>query len=216
MYKVLVGLLFFLAGPLYALEALTLSEVLSRVSARQHSLQTARMTVTQKVRRGSAPGEALRGVLTLQKPASLRFEESHPERQRLISDGEKLWFYTPAAKQQLVGSWGAWVRSARLPLPLYDFLMGTPIDRLQDRYEMLFGGLDNGFYRVTLKPKTTGELPLTLWFSPETFFPMKGVLESSGSVLEWNIMVLELNPALSPKTFLPTVPKGTSAVSWNF
>src|SRR6185437_12045029 len=88
------------------------------------------------------------GKFFFKRPHLLRIDQTKPEAQTIVSDGKHLNIYTPSANQELQGSWLAFLRQAKLPLPLLTFTGDFPSSGWSERYDVLFGGYDDHLYRL--------------------------------------------------------------------
>jgi outer membrane lipoprotein carrier protein len=125
----LVGVLV-LAGP--AAAAPTLDEAVSALEQAQR-----RVTDLKAAFRQAAVNKALnqtveaRGTLYLKKPGRLRWEYQAPTPQEIVSDGTRLWIYTPELKQVNVSA-----APAALAGPAGSFLEG--LGQVREHFEPRF------------------------------------------------------------------------------
>lgn len=97
------------------------------------------------------------GSLQLQKPNLIRWETHEPETNILVSNGSRLWYFTPAVdpkgKGQVIQRPASTVKNQ----PLYRILTGTA--SLDTEFTMLKEATHDGLTELTMKPiKTMGEV----------------------------------------------------------
>jgi outer membrane lipoprotein-sorting protein len=193
-------------------EGLPLTDVLSRVEAAQQSLQDVQFDFVESWSGTPAQVPPMRGRFTFKKPHFLRIDEKKPDEQTIVSDGEHLEIYTPAAEQKLEGSWKKYLQSAQLPLPLLTFTNDFSVSSWSTEYDVLFGGHENGLYRLDFRPKSKNVEPLTLWISDETFLPRRGEIRRPAGLLRVEMSNLRQNISVGDSSFHLKIPKGTAVV----
>src|SRR5262245_24545990 len=119
------------AGP-RAAAALTLDEAVSALEQAQRRVADLKAPFRQ-----SAHNKTLnqtteaRGTLFLKKPGRLRWEYQTPTPQEIVSDGTKLWIYTPELKQVNVST-----APAALAGPAGSFLQG--LGQVREQFDARF------------------------------------------------------------------------------
>lgn len=127
--------------------------VTERVQRRYDAVRDLRARFVQRttsVALGGAAGAAIesRGEVVFAKPGRMRWSYEAPEPSLVVSDGETLWTYDPAAKE-----------AQRLPLGP-EFLSGAAIQfllgegRLADEFEITAQGCGDPEVRLVLTPRT--------------------------------------------------------------
>jgi len=64
-------------------------------------------TLTNEVQRNS-------GQMIFSKPEYFYFKQDKPLEQIIVSNGKKVWIYTPSYKQVIVDAWSRWINSGVL------------------------------------------------------------------------------------------------------
>jgi chaperone LolA len=203
---------FFAAVPCAGDAALTLPDVLAQVEAAQAKIHDIQFRFIQKTT--ALDGRPLRtsGRLFFKRPYSLKINQTEPENQILVSDGQRVSLYSPAAGQQIVGEWRAWVERSGFPTVLLTFIGDFPVQQWRDRYTLVFGGYDDGVYRITLNPKQAGDIPVELWISEKDFLPMRGKARYTNANVDVRFEGTRVNAGLRNDIFQAKVPQGTPVI----
>jgi len=134
----------------------------------------------------------------------------------MISDGETFWLYSPAQNQQLKGRWKAWLERSHFPVLLLDFIGTFTPERWRKQYKVLYGEYANNEYELRFLPLSTDDPPVTLWISDETFLPVRGRLERTGSRIEVTLSEMKINTGLDDALFKPKLPANTPEIPIQF
>lgn len=154
-----------------------------------------------------------RGTLYLKKPGKLRWEYTAPSPQEIVSDGRKLWIYTPELKQVNVSA-----APEALAGPAGSFLQGLGEVREQFRVRFLNPAqpLDgDGLVVLDLTPNTPGPMlaRLVLALDPTTWLVRKAVVyDELGNTVRIQFRDVAVNPGLADKLFAFTPPPGAAVI----
>lgn len=189
---------FFLALMLYLVSSQVLAT--DQLSQLLNNLQTSRANFTQTVM--NSRGQILQqvsGKMTIQRPGRFRWEVMQPNRQLLIADGHRIWFYDldlqqiTIQKQKTADTDSPAALLSDAPKNLTQLFVIHPLMDVQ------------GF---TLFPKNKNALfqSITLIFQKDCLRQMR-LTDKLDQQTVINFSQVELNPILSAKTFNFIIPK---------
>ncbi len=190
-------LLSFLVVPFHAVWAASAADELATLLNRLQSLQT---NFTQTVMDGR--GQILQktsGQMILQRPGRFRWEVKQPNRQLLIADGKRIWFYdidlqqVMIQKQQMTG--------ASSPAAL---LSDSP-KNITKSFNVNFLMDVQGFYLIP-KDKNSLFQSITLIFQQNVLREMR-LLDKLDQETVIDFSQVKLSPNLAPETFHFVLPK---------
>ncbi len=154
-----------------------------------------------------------RGVVYLKKGGKLRWEYAEPTRQEVVSDGKKLWVYTPSLNQVNVGE-----APEALAGPAGSFLAG--LGRVREHFEVRFLNPARptdaaGHVVLDLRPKEP--LPtlsrLILILDPQGWQVRKAVVHDQfENTVTMEFSRVAVNSGLPDRLFAFTPPPGVATV----
>lgn len=190
--------LFFLGFMLCLISSQAVAE--DQLSHLLNNLHTSRANFTQTVM--SAKGQILQqvsGKMTIQRPGHFRWEVMRPNRQLLIADGQRIWFYDIDLQQVTIQKQKTTDTDSPAAL-----LSGSP-NNLTQQF-VIHPLMDvQGF---TLFPKNKNALfqSITLIFQKNYLREMR-LIDKLGQQTVINFSQVELNPSLPAQTFHFIIPK---------
>lgn len=148
--------------------------------------------------------QRVEGNLEYLKPDRLHMEHYKPERQTVVSDGDKLWIYRVGPNQVVETSLADWRKSDPLINNLLDF---SSYSKLLDAYDVSY---DSGTLLVTLRPKQKTEEPfiLKLKLSGAYLFPMETELDVAKTKVRTVLSEVHFNPKIPDSRFRFKPPAG--------
>lgn len=154
-----------------------------------------------------------RGVVYLKKGGKLRWEYAEPTRQEVVSDGKKLWVYTPSLNQVNVGE-----APEALAGPAGSFLAG--LGRVREHFEVRFLNPAQptdaaGHVVLDLRPKaplpTLSRLILSL--DPQGWQVRRAVVyDQFENTVTMEFSRVAVNSGLPDRLFAFTPPPGVATV----
>jgi outer membrane lipoprotein carrier protein len=191
-----------------AIHAADLDSVLRGIEARYNSARTLSVQFEQKYR---VPGQMQRvetGALTLRKPGRMRWEYSSPAGKLLVSDGKRVWFYTPESRR---AEWSKVKESEDLRTPLAFLLGKLDFKREFGDFEMNEAG---GAVVVKATPKTDRMPYARVEFTVTGDGVIRRLLIAGvdRSVNEFAFAGEKLNPVLPESQFQFKAPQGVEVV----
>jgi outer membrane lipoprotein carrier protein len=154
-----------------------------------------------------------RGTLYLKRPGRLRWEYQTPTAQEIVSDGTRLWVYTPQLKQVNVSP-----APQALAGPAGSFLqgLGQVREHFQARFLNPAQPTDaDGLYVLDLAPRQPEPLlaRLVLALDPQTWLVRKAVVyDELGNTVTVRFLDVQVNRGLADRLFVFTPPPGAAVV----
>jgi outer membrane lipoprotein carrier protein len=154
-----------------------------------------------------------KGTLYLKKPGKLRWEYSTPTPQQIVSDGVKLWVYTPELKQVNVTA-----APQALAGPAGSFLqgLGQVREQFQARFLNPAQPTDaDGLVVLDLTPRQPQPLlaRLVLAVDPKSGLVRKAVIyDQLENTVTVRFLEVAVNPGLADTLFVFTPPPGVAVV----
>jgi outer membrane lipoprotein carrier protein len=212
--RLIVALAGCLALAIPALAAPTLDEAVSALEQAQRKVTDLKATFRQ-----TAVNKALnqtieaRGTLYLKKPGRLRWEYQTPTPQEIVSDGTRLWIYTPELKQVNVSA-----APAALAGPAGSFLQG--LGQVREHFDPRFLNPAqptdaDGLVVLDLVPKRPQPLMTRLVVSadPRSWLVRQAVIHDElGNTVTVRFGDTVVNSGLSDSLFVFVPPPGVAVV----
>ena len=189
--------LLFLIVPFHVLWADSASDELAKLLNRLQNLQA---NFTQTVMDGR--GKILQktsGQMVLQRPGRFRWEVNQPNRQLLIADGKRIWFYDIDLQQVMIQKQK--MTGVDSPAAL---LSDSPKNITQNFNVNILMDVQ-GFYLIP-KDKNSLFQSITLIFQQNRLREMR-LLDKLGQQTVIDFYQVKLNPNLTPETFHFVLPK---------
>jgi outer membrane lipoprotein carrier protein len=154
-----------------------------------------------------------KGTIYLKKPGKLRWEYATPTPQEIVSDGAKLWVYTPQLKQVNVTA-----APEALAGPAGSFLQG--LGQVREQFEVRFLNPAqptdaDGLTVLDLTPRQPQPLlaRLVLSVDPKSGLVRKAVIyDESGNTVTVRFLDVAVNPGLADTLFVFTPPPGVAVI----
>ncbi len=190
------------------------TEVLATAEATYGQITTLRAEFTQTLINPMIGNETATGTLYLSPPDRFSMRFSHPEGDRIVSDGTWLWLHTPSTTPNQV---------IRQPIPeagpATPNLFGQFVDRPLDRYTATYVGLDSaGGYpveNVRLIPRVQG-IPfrsVVISLSADGMLRKVDIVEDSGQRRTLVFDSILVNEPIPSEELIFRVPRGTRIVT---
>ena len=200
--------------PVAAATAPSLDEAVQRLEATYRGLRDLKADFQQAAfnRTLNQTLEA-KGTLYLKKPGRLRWEYTKPTPQQIVSDGAKLWVYTPELKQVNVTA-----APQALAGPAGSFLHGLGQVRAQFEVRFLNPAQptdSDGLVVLDLTPKQPQPLlaRLVLAVDPKSGLVRKAVIyDELGNTVTVRFLEVAVNPGLADALFVFTPPPGVAVI----
>jgi outer membrane lipoprotein carrier protein len=212
-FRLVVAVVLIHSSPVFA--SLSLEQVLTNMQNQNHLLTNIQFEFHQHVQFLNATGSSdVSGVALFERPGKVKIQKEKPEAQVTISNGKKMWVYTPAYKQVWEGTVKRGIESQFLPkgiVPLENF-----VDELEKDFIISFSKSDASPENVvwlSAKPKdeSTG-YQLELCVSTLNWLPIKTIFQSDSAKIVTELLNTQINLAIPTNTFRFLPPKGVDVI----
>lgn len=202
----------FLLSPLLATG--TLDQALIEMEAHNKTVKNIQFDFRQEIQFFNTNGVSeVTGAAAFQKPGQMRIEKKKPENQLTISNGKKMWVYTPAYKQVWVGSANHWAGASFLPKGIIP--MDNYVKELTTNFKMKLksGGGATSELWISAEPKNPDlGYRMEMLISTTTWLPVKTVFQSDTAKIVTELLNTKINLDIPNATFRFLPPKGTEVI----
>ena len=168
------------------------------------------ITLTQE--KSNITGEAI-----FKKPDLFKIEHSKPEKQIVVSDGKKIFFYQKEFNQVMIDDWKSLSAKGNFPKGIFNF--SSTISDLKNNYIILLSEKDETekFYVLLLILKSQPkDIKIKLWVSKETYLCEKTEMKSETVISTVTISDVKINKDIKNSVFRFKIPKGAQIISSPF
>ncbi|MCP4807464.1 MAG: outer membrane lipoprotein chaperone LolA [Proteobacteria bacterium] len=199
--------------PSWAQDDVTVEQVVTGIESTYGDVQSLRADFVQVNR--SAVGETkIKGRVEMARPRLMKWDSTKsPQGTMFVTDGSKMWIYTPSDKTVLVYN-DVSAAGGAVPLDLLDSL-----EKLDEHFVVELrdanGGKDKKSLDVKLTPKTEGgnykEIRLLL---TKKNYQLKQftLVDQFGTETEFSFTQVKLNPEMDASEFVFTPPAGVETI----
>jgi len=190
----------------------TVDDIMARMEKAEANIQAVSFEFTQEIAYTvTREKQKNAGEVIFQKPANLYVKQKNPLEQIIISNGKKVWIYTPSYRQVLVDNWKKWMGSSLAPASLLNF--GQNYRDLKSKYIFSFVGTEQGKYVLLLTPRSKEVWQLKLWIDADLLFPAKAALFGDSVTITTETLNYRLNPPIDKKLFIFQAPSGVDVLN---
>ena len=154
-----------------------------------------------------------KGRVFFQKPGKMRWEYKSPDKQYVVCNGEKIWFYQPKEGQVLVDK----VNQAFTGKTPVNFLMG--IGKLKDDFNLQLlavkGVKEGNYFEIEMVPKENlADVKKIILRADRGDYLVRGIriYDFFLNLNEIKFTKIKINPALADKVFTFVPPKGAKVM----
>jgi len=168
------------------------------------------ITLTQE--KSNITGEAI-----FKKPDLFKIELSKPEKQIVVSDGKKIFFYQKEFNQVMIDDWKSLSDKGNFPKGMFNF--SSTISELKNNYYIALSENDETekYYVLLLLLKSQPQnMKTKLWISKETYLCEKTELSSETVISMVTISDIKINKDIKNSIFRFKIPKGAQIISSPF
>lgn len=196
-----------------------LDAVLRKIEARERSITKVSFDFRQSIRfEGVDAASEVEGDALFEKPNKMVITKKIPQKQVTISDGKKVWVYTPSYKQVWIGLWTDWVGGGFVPkglVPLQDY-----VRELRENFDLSLGTGTGSETKeavwIQAVPKSPDtDYTLDLLVSTDTWLPFRTTYRSQSARVETWLSEMVVNPQTKEGAFRFKPPPGTDIIRLN-
>ncbi|MEW6556259.1 MAG: outer membrane lipoprotein carrier protein LolA [Elusimicrobiota bacterium] len=172
-------------------------------------IQEILVTITQEK-------SAITGTAVFKKPDMFKIEHSKPEKQVVISDGKKVFFYQKEFNQVIIDDWESLSETGNFPKGIFNF--SSTITGLTKNYNISLLDDEEKYYVLVLelKEKQLQNTKIQLWISKETYLCEKTEIKTDTVVSTVTISDVKINKNIKDSIFKFKIPKGTQIITFPF
>jgi len=151
------------------------------------------------------------GHVAYMKPENIYVKQHSPLDQEIVSNGKRVWIYTPKYHQVIVDNWKKWASNSFVPVSIINF--GKGWKDLKKKYAITYEGIDDNKYVLLFKPAGEEAIKMKFWVSADDFVPVKVVLTGENVTINTEMINKSLNPKLDKKLFIFQAPSGVDVMN---
>ncbi|MFH1379259.1 MAG: outer membrane lipoprotein carrier protein LolA [bacterium] len=194
-----------------------LDDLLKEMENHEETITTMKFNFIQTLSLKGARGDVQEstGKAYFKKPMSVRVEHLKPEKNIFITNGKDAWYYAPAFKQVMVGSWEELGDNAG------NFFKGLLnangyLQDMRDTYTFVFEGRQDAYYMLTMYPKIKKKdyFEMKLWIDSQYFYPCKTELILDTMTIQTVLQKVTFNNDLPESLFLFDMPSNVEQMSF--
>ncbi len=196
-----------------------LDQVLQELKSKDKIMNSLRFNFIQEINfTGSDVQSSVEGEVLLQKPKKIKVQQKKPQEQLTISNGQKLWIYTPSLKQVWVVSAKDWVHGDLFPkgmLPFQNYISDLILYFNLSLIENSDQSKPNEIHLSAVPKEKKIDYTLELVLSSESWLPIKTIFHSSSATVMTSLSQVVVNPPVPEQAFQFTPPPGTDVIPLN-
>ncbi|HAM39474.1 MAG TPA: hypothetical protein DCP53_08805 [Elusimicrobia bacterium] len=172
-------------------------------------IQEVFITITQE--KSSITGNAV-----FKKPDLFKIEYAKPEKQIIVCDGKKIFFYQKEFNQVMIEDWKSLSDKGNFPKGIYDF--SSTIADLRKKYDisLIKDEGKNYIISLVLKEKQMQNMVINLWVSKENYLIEKTEIKTDTVVSTVSMSDIKINKGIKDSVFKFKIPKGASIITSPF
>lgn len=191
----------------------TRESIIQRMEEAEKNIQSVSFSFTQDIVYNlTNEKQTNRGEINFRKPRKLHVRQFNPIEQIIVSNGKKVWIYTPTYGQVVIDNWKKWIKNTMVPSSMFDFT-GTNWAEMQKQYSFTYDGDEDGAYVMTLSPLAAGGWRMKFWIDTATLMPVKAVLYGDSITVTTRTANYTLNPDIDAKIFDFKTPEGVEVLT---
>ena len=195
--------------------AYDVSQVMSHLKDKERLLAKVKFDFHQEVEfTDMNKTSVVEGEAVIAKDGKMKISKTAPEKQFTISNGKKMWIYTPAYGQVWEGRWKGWAANSMLPkgmLPVGDYAAD-----LEKNFELTLASASDTEVEVVAHPKDkSADYTLNFLVSTDSWLPVQTSFVSDSAKIVTKLSHFEENPSISDSVFNFNPPAGTDVIPMN-
>jgi outer membrane lipoprotein carrier protein len=155
------------------------------------------------------------GNAVFKKPDLFKIEHVKPEKQLVISDGKKIFFYIKEYNQVMIDDWKSLSEKGNFPKGIFNF--SSTISDLKNNYDILLVQEEEKNYILLLKTKEKQQnIKIKLWVSKESYLAEKTEMATETIISTVNIFDIKLNKEIKDSFFRFKIPRNAQIITSPF
>lgn len=151
------------------------------------------------------------GQVSFMKPANILVKQLKPLEQSIISDGKKVWIYTPGYNQAISDDWKKWTKNSMIPDSLLN--MNQNWAQLKKNYTFSYAGEEGKDRILLLTPGKKGGWKISFWVNSEDYSVSRMILAAENiQITTYSFNYKINNTAMDKKMFKFNPPKGAEVL----
>jgi chaperone LolA len=196
-------------------EATRIEDVLDRMQSVENQIKDLEFSFTQDIEfKTVKESYRLEGGLLFKQPNRVVFDQSAPVKQKLVSDGKRLWVYSPEKKQVYIDKWKKW-KGITYFLPGVFYEEGR-MSKLRKNLVIKLDSEDEKNYVLYIVPKKDkkinsyfpGGFEFYMWVDKADMYPKKTKFISRDFQCVTDTKEWKINTGLKDDLFKFSVPEG--------
>ncbi|MDD5687674.1 MAG: outer membrane lipoprotein carrier protein LolA [Elusimicrobia bacterium] len=160
------------------------------------------------------------GEAVFKKPDLFKIEHKEPEKQVVISDGKKIYFYQKEFNQVMIDDWKSLSQKGSFPKGIFNFTSTIPDLRKNYNISLIENGTEPvaKYYVILLelKEKQPQSTKIRLWVSKESYLAEKTEIKTETITSTVVISGIKTNKGIKDSFFRFKIPKGVQIITSPF
>lgn len=196
----------------------TLNEILEKMEEADSKISDVSFSFTQEILVAITQEKSvITGVAVFKKPDLFKIEHLKPEKQTVVCDGKKIFFYQKEFNQVMIDDWKSLSEKGNFPKGIFNF--SATISGLKNNYYVSLSENDAAekYYVLLLTLKNQPQkMEIKLWISRETYLCEKTEMKSETVTSTVTISDIKTNKGIKDSLFKFKIPKGVQIISSPF
>ncbi|MCX5778327.1 MAG: outer membrane lipoprotein carrier protein LolA [Elusimicrobia bacterium] len=186
-------------------------DIIAHMSAAEKNIKTIVFDYNQEIVYSlTKERQVMRGTVSSALPEKLVVQQTGPLRQDIITDGKKVWVYTPEYRQALMDDFKRWSKSSVVPASLLK--VGHTAGAIRKKYAVTVVGEEGGAAIVEMAPLNKDAWRMKVWIDLQTYLPQRAVFDGDSVTISIAISNYRINTPLDPGIFTFTAPDGVEVI----
>ena len=158
----------------------------------------------------------INGTAIFKKPDLFKIEHIKPEKQTVVSDGNKVFFYQQEFNQVMIEDWKSLSEKGSFPKGIFNF--ASAVSDLKKNYDISLLDEQEKFFIVLLKlkAKQQQDIKIKLWVSRENYMVEKTAIETENVISTVAISDIKINKKVKDSVFKFKIPKNAQIITSPF
>lgn len=200
-FRVLLAISFIFARYAYSADhAATVEGVLTKMEAADENAKVLKFDFTQRIKFILTGETQIKtGHLIFRKPDNIRIEQNNPAEQVLVSDGKRVWVFTPAYNQLVIDDWKKWLKNNELAYIFFSF--AKSFKEFEKQYNFSYVSESEKGILLSLEPINKDRPKMNLLVDETTFMPVQTTVFLENVEIVSGVENLIINPKVNDEDF---------------